>query len=365
MQNNNEVFILGAGFSNAISDSSLPTLERLNEIINDDYIDGEKSITNFHFNYDLFKKMKHYYKEYINDNGINNIEEALTFIYEDIPWKEEPERLLLKSIYDYLSELIALIIENKKNESDYKRRKETIETIDNLEKLEKEIGSELSSFIHYIHENKSKLITFNYDNLLETIALYLINCPNNKVDTEDFYRMPLMRIHARVFPKKKVKFKDTFRLIKLHGSLNWFYSKESKGQIYLSSGYLQKLEKVLKRDLSCLIIPLLFGKSTFMNLGIIKRLWLDARNYLGKANKIYILGYSLPESDLVVRLLLKINIKEKTEIIIVYKKREVFDNFKDLFMKKNMIIKNTSYINSEKNVIFNFFKDKCINNKEI
>ena len=75
------------------------------------------------------------------------------------------------------------------------------------------------------------------------------------------------------------------------------------------------------QDLKPIIIPPIVDKSSFMSINSLKLIWESARTALRDANKIFILGYSLPESDLTVKLLLKNFIKENAEILIVDIKR--------------------------------------------
>ncbi len=172
-------------------------------------------------------------------------------------------------------------------------------------------GNYKSSFIRAYNEYNSKSLNISY---------------------EDLYRIPMIDIRDRggishgvqsiIFKSEEEDvLNQTLRLHKLHGSVNWFYSPNEIGtsSIYLRSGNKSsnKVEKHWIQDLKPIIIPPLIDKSNFMSINSLKIVWETARESISNANKIYFLGYSLPESDLTIKLLLKCFIKEETEIIVV------------------------------------------------
>ena len=111
---------------------------------------------------------------------------------------------------------------------------------------------------------------------------------------------------------------DTFSLFKLHGSVNWFYSGRDDffGEtVYYSDipplgrDYLQSEEFLasLARDKESLIIPPVNEKTTYFNNETVKALWREAGFAFRRAKKVFVIGYSLPDSDLGMRLFLSQN----------------------------------------------------------
>lgn len=187
---------------------------------------------------------------------------------------------------------------------------------------------------------------------------YLNKIQNNKFSLLDFYQMPFTRLTTRTTTVLASSMHDIFRLYKLHGSINWYYFKENvSSQIYLYEGYLGRKnhEAIGKKDLIPLIIPPVFDKSIFMNVIAIRTLWADARDAIKLANEIYIIGYSIPESDLVVKYLLKSNINKKTQIFLINTDIDMHKRVKNYFEDINI---NTDYLIDDENVIFKFFKEK-------
>ena len=63
----------------------------------------------------------------------------------------------------------------------------------------------------------------------------------------------------------------------------------------------------LSKDKDPLIIPPVNEKTTYFNNETVKGLWKDARSALEKACRIIVIGYSLPPSDLGMKLFLTNN----------------------------------------------------------
>lgn len=187
------------------------------------------------------------------------------------------------------------------------------------------------------------------------------------ISAEDIYRIPLIRIRERggstniglrniSYANRDFDYlKSTLRFYKLHGSINWYYNPNEIGtsQIYIKSGskVVEKIEEHWMQDLQPIIIPPLLDKSSYMSINSLKILWDSAKNSIKEAEKIFIIGYSLPESDLTVKLLLKNYINDNTQIYIVDINRYIkqdsesiknYDNienrFKKLFKPQNDII---------------------------
>lgn len=138
-----------------------------------------------------------------------------------------------------------------------------------------------------------------------------------------------------------------FKLLKLHGSINWYTNgNDSKKEIkYLSiedtSRYVQQIYYLRNykpgvdytfdinnylnlhganesQDLELVIVPPTWNKTEYH--GQLANVWGVAADELSKAKNIYILGYSLPESDSFFRYLFALGTISKSRVrnIIVY-----------------------------------------------
>ena len=162
----------------------------------------------------------------------------------------------------------------------------------------------------------------NYDRGLFNAfkTTYSNNIQNEKFSELDFYFMPFTTLPRRTTTIFGTSIHESYRLYKLHGSTNLYYFKDNiSSQIYLAQGHIKlKVDEDLgKKDLIPLIIPPIFDKSIFMNVNAIRTIWTDAKNAIRSADKIYIIGYSIPESDLTVKYLLKSNISDKAQIFLI------------------------------------------------
>ena len=115
-------------------------------------------------------------------------------------------------------------------------------------------------------------------------------------------------------------------MLKLHGSLNWFYSGQSLSAgetIYYVGPYRWRhyavasaREWTFKDDFEVkqmewastmqpLIVPPLAEKSAYFQHNVIRGIWGNAANALLTADRVFCLGYSLPATDTMVRFLLQ------------------------------------------------------------
>lgn len=375
-----DVFIFGSGFSNAITNSAFPTLSNLtSETLK--LIEEDKEVN---------EDLKNLLKNFIKENDILNFEDLLTLLYQDFPWKKSEETSMLYSLYILICNQTEKLFLKKIKGHEFKKNKKKL-TKNSREKnpdtqlLYDTLDNDLVNFIKKLHDKKVKIITFNYDNFFEEIALIVLDTLYKKefinnyrryyINQEDFYLMPLMRIYRFVEvgeERKNIipKYIKTFTLNKLHGSFNWFYYGKNPSQIYLSSGFNVEIEKYAKEPLIPLIIPPVYDKSSIIDMESTRYLWIRARNFLSKARRIYILGYSLPDSDLSVRLMFKNCINKNAKIFIIDKdavkiriakgeeKTEKFRlkwKYLDLLGKEDRI--DCSYIQDDPQIIFKFMKE--------
>lgn len=144
---------------------------------------------------------------------------------------------------------------------------------------------------------RSRIITFNYDELLDKHLLA-------KYSAQELY---FDRIDLGPKAKRSNKYPDPI-LIKLHGSVNWRCSKQDLTAIVngkTSEDAEYNIDEIWssdkgtpspEEDASPLIIPPLPQKP-ITQIRIFCYLWTKAYEYLHEAKDLVICGYSLPETD--------------------------------------------------------------------
>ena len=172
------------------------------------------------------------------------------------------------------------------------------------------------------HRREAVVITLNYDTLVEKACRDLrVSEKTSVLRPADIYPPYFANLASRsgvglwggeVFP--------TFRLLKLHGSVNWHYSgrEDFHGEtIFFSdvpefgppgdeaarNARSQRLRD-MAADKETLIIPPVAEKTTYFNNETVRGLWKDAAAALQGAATLYVIGYSLPISDLGMRFFL-------------------------------------------------------------
>ncbi len=231
-----------------------------------------------------------------------------------------------------------------------------------------------------IEENPNvSIITLNYDNLLEHSFVDFFNKRIGFID----YCIHLMNyekgeklkefnfwINSRQ-PIKSEEFVNpiSFKVIKVHGSLNWKYCNCCNQvllttwdrKIDLERGKLigirypgeEEYEYVCPVDgteFQTLMMPPSYVKN--WNHPVLSQLFNEASREIRLAKKIVFIGYSLSNADVNIKALLKKHVNEEKEIIIINPKKE-----KEL---------KTNYIPLKKDIKFiNFSFEELVTEKTI
>jgi len=240
----------------------------------------------------------------------DNFELSLTYLAQSHPWLPEAENLRNRATFLELSDAVARVVDDCVNMA-----------------TKTECPDWLTSLVRSWHASQASVVTLNYDTLVERAAAR--GWPNGmghvKLDCSNLYPVPLARAQYRTGPvgifdnDEPQTTYSTFRLIKLHGSSNWFYSGRSdfRGEtIYYAPVYdwrttwtqhdtwdQQNQEAV--SDKVPLIVPPVTDKIPYFGHETVRSLWAGAATALRQADRIYCIGYSLPETDLTMRFLLQ------------------------------------------------------------
>lgn len=168
------------------------------------------------------------------------------------------------------------------------------------------------------HRRRVAVVTFNYDTIVEQ-AMVALDPPHEDGD--------IVAAMLAGIPKPAAPFSlggdvriATLRLIKLHGSLDWFWNPDDRSGDSLcrrTPSLTPWDEHVLLAGKSHFIVPPLATKAPFYSLGLLRLLWEEASRALQAAKRITVLGYSVPLTDLATTAMLSQNANPHAEWHIV------------------------------------------------
>ena len=276
-----DTFILGAGFSKAINEA-MPTLQDLSEHI-----------------LPLVCKQDAAFASRLEDLGAN-VELWMSYLSQTQPWISEEDT-------HYNLYMASIIRRHIKSFID-KRTLQTV-SLNAPEWLKQIIGT--------WHARQATVASLNYDTLIERAARDLpLPAATSGIHPSEiyppFFAHTSSRTGSAIWGKEPLK---TFKLLKLHGSMNWYYSgrPDAYGETIFyddvppfASGLdnVEKERRARSRDKETLIIPPISEKTTYFRHETISGLWREAAWAIKTARRIFIIGYSLPMSDLGMRLFL-------------------------------------------------------------
>jgi hypothetical protein len=278
----NEAFILGAGFSCAISPEYMPSTKEL----------GRALLGNAERNtvtpLDSDDNWVRHYKAYGCD-----FEKLMSYLGTPQPWLTETQNLLNRAQFLRLASDI-------QNELLNRQRNLVMGTPQ---------PAWLPRLVRAWHERLTTVATFNYDTLIEKTFLEEVK----GFTLANLYRAPIadMRSRTHVILTEE---EETFWFLKLHGSMNWYYSgavdyfgeqiyfvRPGAGWSFTPEDYPDRLTG--NPDKQTLIIPPTTSKSAFFANESVASQWQVLNFLLKHGQRFYLVGYSLPPSDQMVRFM--------------------------------------------------------------
>jgi hypothetical protein len=299
---------LGAGFSKAI-DARMPTSEELGEEVKA-----------------LLTKNGHSLPAELTKG---TFEEWLSRLAEDQPDLLEHENLQRRAWFSEISQAVAQVVEEREGQVRHD-------------------GTEpppwLRSFIGAAHGWRATVITFNYDTLLEggvngssfhDFGVILGSSLVRSCDVLGHLPRPVDSPETGPY--------STFSLLKLHGSVNFYRTSGDEvgaslvrwpleGETHIPPnvswrrtdspppGKAETPAEWKQRALfgyEPFIVPPAALKSPYYGLTFIRGLWRKAREAIAAASHLYLVGYSLPETDLVTVGLLRENLAAGARVTVV------------------------------------------------
>ena len=303
-----DVFLLGAGFSRAVS-AKMPTMKDLFEQLKP-----------------LIGQVNGFSKE-AYEHADGNVETLLSYYAIRSPCDDSIEVLRKQRV----AEILVREIANRLWTREELGAKDGLNP--NGEKL-----------VAKWRKQRSHVLTANYDMLVERMdgAMW------NNVALS-LYPIAITSARSRGgHDSHGLPSADSLTLYKLHGSISWYKSADesSSSPIYGVSGEnpMFDVDGKLVGDLKMVgdkrrfIVPPVLDKSTLLSHESICNLWWQAKEYaLSRADNLYVIGYSLPETDMAMRTLLwegrrseKGGLLPKIPLYVVDKNPSIVNRYKNM-----------------------------------
>lgn len=158
-------------------------------------------------------------------------------------------------------------------------------------------------------EGDDSVVSFNYDCLMD---LALKRHGNKRWNAKYGYGFEIDHgFNAWQFHvgKGRVAKEHSIRLLKMHGSLNW--DRSVGDGIKLRSDPYDTSSKRNSRE----VIPPVWNKDILRD-EYYKTVWREARGRLRECNALVVIGYSVPETDLMSKSLIRVETKKLDYLII-------------------------------------------------
>lgn len=328
-----DVFILGAGFSKAIS-SSMPVLLELGNRV----LETQKRVHNATVGttHSSICDGLSCDEPLLPSGGAPDFEAWLSSLAEPQPYLLGPENDRRRALFDSLAELIALDVRASEHN--------TMRSVSGL-------GAPphwLAQLVTAWHERRCTVITFNYDTLVEATVDFLPLTSHTSGQTFEHRLLGpvVIPLWTAMWPVSPVA---SFDYCKLHGSVHWRWDAASRSatsmvQVGLYSGWGKTEPAYSPGELderapgkASVIVPPTMVKGSYLDNRTLRLIWHYAYRGLIGASRVFVIGYSLPEGDTLVRSLLAEGLRGKpdTQLWVVDKCASVADRFASLGVTVN------------------------------
>lgn len=274
-----EVFILGAGFSKAVS-SEFPLTDDLGNLALQYCKDMPGRIPRVPFH-----------------DG--NFESWLSRIAEGQPHLTEAENLTNRALFAEMKYAMVRCLQ-----------------LSEAAAFSREAPRWLYEFLGVLHVRALPVVTFNYDTLVEVGVL---SCPlfdgslGTAIPVDDLLAdQPELAgpTSHRYYENNLLSLNRTIQLYKLHGSLDWFAAPNDATGATLKRARLMNrfndpheyTQDLRERELpgrEPFLVPPSATKSGFYENPVMRQIWLNAASEVCGADRIVLMGYSIPTADLI------------------------------------------------------------------
>lgn len=297
-------WILGAGFSKAISAQHMPTMHEL----------GLATCSTIAADEDLVPLLSDAERAAIRGDTIplGDLEVWLTSLASPQPFLNESENLRRAALSSQLTEIIATEVERRRSRACGGERPQWLD--------------DLIALWHY---GTDAVLSLNYDTLVENSVVSLRL--SDRVGRQLLRSSPIlgwypMRVRSEGFKINGDEPVDTFDYFKLHGSTNW-YVLPGGVDIVRADELMTEwtdderevphfLRAPLRGATRAILIPTA-DKSSGYTKPVFANIWRAARARLEAATELVIFGYSLPPSDSSMRALLSQSVATDIPVTII------------------------------------------------
>ena len=297
------VFLLGAGFSRAVSDA-MPLLDELGMAVAESFRQDR-----------TLRSLLDRAETGAIDAGtvpLGDVEIWFTSLATDQPFLSASRNLQRRALFVELATLIAQQIKDRQRLAGMQPCPQWFEGL-----------------VAHWHVHKSDVITLNYDTLVES-ALKGLNLGESNHDSprvnDILGSFPPSPPQRGMFGEETT---DSFLLHKLHGSTNWFGRLNSSDMLsivrfdFLVPDWGQDAElcdralSALKDSLDPMILPPVADKSALYGNATMSAIWQRAFSALTSAGRLVLFGYSMPPTDASILALIASGVTPGTKIVIV------------------------------------------------
>ena len=318
----NDLFILGAGFSKAVS-SHMPVLTELSDEIEARLAENEETK-------DICAGLCRAFPR--------NIELWMTYLSQSHPWLSEAQNLRNRAAFFDVLWHLRNVLSIKEELS-----------------IHTPCAEWFCRLVEKWHAAHTPVVTLNYDTLVERCATQ-VKLQNGHLDCACIYPIMLVRLLRLRGSFAIRQTTETFMLYKLHGSVNWFYSGAANpiGETiyygsrspYKGGGWEFTGTEKAPDDKVPFIVPPLTEKHSYFQHETVRSLWSHAANALSSTTRVFVLGYSLPITDLGIRFFLSQNCVSTTQTFyLVNTDERITEHFRVLLGNKYAI--NSEFVTAE------------------
>ena len=243
--------------------------------------------------------------DYVTNLG-DNVEYWMTYLSQDQPWVSVDGNLVHRAKFLRLTRAIGALINHRTSDV-----------------LQANCPEWLVKLVHWWHTERAHVITLNNDTLIERAAGLVETDRGSNLSAPQIYPVPFADIsRGFVWGYHDV---PTFTLYKLHGSVNWCYSGANNyhGETIYSAPapawgqYEQGRTLRAAFDTVPLIVPTTTEKVSYFQHETVRQIWAQAGEAITGADRLFVIGYSLPETDLSIRFFLQQHKFVNTTLLIV------------------------------------------------
>ncbi|CAN5627207.1 hypothetical protein BH09ACT8_BH09ACT8_65390 [soil metagenome] len=387
----NRVYLLGAGFSMAISDhgtvrdeNKMPSMQDLSDAVRSFLKPGLQAermpatvIENLKRLAQVAKSDKKYHQviadvfESLPDIAawerlpglgtplVKNFEQWLSYLIEAPPWLSPAEQARNRAAFLEVSRTVYSILDSRQRST--------------LFDQEGNCPDWLARLVNQWDRDSANVITFNYDQFVELAWMLHGTQTLKRARSWDLYPAPITPLTARVGYSPPVYCTPGgFTLHKMHGSLGWWYSGPDsppgdtvydqgiRGDQWYIDGVFppDEMSVSLFADREPLIVPPAAVKSPYYSNSILKATWRAAADALKFADELVIMGFSLPATDMIVSSMLCTTLKDSCIITPVDYRDDIIERVCKTFdMQADDERLNSNYVNLRENAIPNWVND--------